>query len=191
MPLQKKIPSRFMFKLFLFAMLIFTLVSNLEISDGSKLEDPGGALIRYLDASYNSKFEVAYQHISSKDKSVLTPSKFISQRKGGSVDGRLFSSTYSYQIISLHFDESAAEVEIVIRKSNALKKLSRFLDLALEAIIGFEENWISEAHVSSVKRVEAPLIASVKKFTLLKENGGWKVFLGLKKKRKSPSHRAA
>ena len=184
---QKKVLSKFNYKLF-FVVLIFTLIANLNVSDGGNLEGPSAALIQYLDASYNSKLEVAYQHISFKDKNVLTSSEFISQRKGGRARGGLFSSAYSFQIISLHFDESAAEVEIVIRKSNPLNELSRLFDFALKAIIGFEEFWISEAHVGSKKSVETPLIASVKKFTLLKENGGWKVFLGLEKKKKSSNH---
>jgi hypothetical protein len=172
---------------FLLALLIIALMPNFDISDGGKYEGPGGALIHYLDASYNLKLDVAYQRISSQDKSMLTLSKFINQRKGMRAHGGFFRSTYSYQIISLHIDESTAEVEIVIRRSSFLNKLSKFFDFVLEAIIGAEKYRTPEAHIGFQKRAETPLRASVKKFKLLKENEGWKVFLGLRKKVKQLS----
>ena len=187
---QIRVPLKFNLKMSLLAFLMIALFPNSNISDGGKFdisdrrkyEGPGRALIHYLEASYLSRFDVAYQQLSSKDKKNLSLSKYIHQRKGIRTHGRLFPSTHSYQIVSLHSKKSTAEVAVKIQKKSQLNELSKFFDSILESMIGVKKHRIPEEHFGPHMNTETPLRGSIKKYKLLKENGSWKVFLGLREK---------
>ncbi len=155
---------------------------------GDRVEDgPQGTLIQYLDASYRFDLEEAYRHISSKDKAVRSFTEYRRRREmlRETLAGT-FAGKFSYQVQTVDAQDSVAEVTVKIQASDFLGRLGDFASTAFVSILGmWDGRSFDSAPVKKYKTGKMLMAASAKKFKLLKESDGWKVFLGWKTEKKA------
>jgi len=143
---------------------------------------PKDALQKYLDALNQGDYVQAYGYISSQDKEVKDFQKFMSESSSQRAALILaLADKVSYRIISVQ--KSKGQAELVVEMVNP--------DYAAvsDAIFGPDYSSPEKAGKEKIERMIAqtygkqqlPMVKATRSFTLLKEDGGWKVFLNWEK----------
>lgn len=152
---------------------------------GCTRSNPKDVLSMYLDASLHSRYEEAYSHISSGDKAVKSLEEYSSAQEDNPF-AQAFVSKISYEIkdVSVTGNRAKANVEITMPDLSGM-----FMDVmgaAFASAFGdkHDEKEIERRLAEKYKNKDMPMTTRNESFTLVKEKGGWKVFLDWEKEKK-------
>lgn len=157
--------------------LLFSLL--VIIGCGSDESAAKNALSRYIDASMKMDYEEQYQFLSSSDKSAKSLEQFLEENSDAPCAlGRALGSKASYEIkeLTITGKEAKAKVEFTVPDPGTIVG-DVFEAVFREPIDGGEEK-LEEMLAEKYADQDMPMITRTDVFTLVKEEGGWKLLLG-------------
>ena len=161
---------------------IFLLVSGC-----SKMgSNPKDVLSKYLDDSLHGRMTEAYEYISQKDKDVGTLQKYVEKQ---TMDKDAFTESFagmiSYKIDDITVKGNHADVKVSITTPDFGVMFSNMMGTVfLSAFSGADSEDISKMMDEKYKDKDIPMTTTSQFYELVKEAGGWKVFLDLEKQGK-------
>lgn len=148
---------------------------------------PNDALTKYLDARYvKMDYKKAMKYLSTKDKPIYEEYSPLLPQKKNPIE-RYIADRTSYTIISLDISGDQATAKVVIEKPNPLSDFDISVSDSLTDAIGgsdFEEK-IEKLYAKKYNGKSIPLMTYKKKYNLIKEINGWKVYLDLESKKRN------
>jgi len=161
---------------------IFLLVSGC----GKVGSNPKDVLSKYLDDSLHGRMAEAYEYISQKDKDVIRLQKYIEKQ---SADKDAFTESLtgkiSYKIDDITIKGNHAEAKVSVTMPDFGSMFSDVMGVAfMSAFGGADSEDISKMMAEKYKDKDIPMTTTSQSYELVKEAGGWKVFLDLEKQEK-------
>ena len=141
---------------------------------------PKEVLCNYLDASLKGRHQETYSYVSTEDKAVKDIQIYLKENEN---DGNLFAesiaSKISYKIKKIQKSERNATVDVEITLPDFGSMFTDVMGTAFKLAFGGENEKEMEKVLSKkFESGEIPMTTKEERFRLVKEEGGWKVFLG-------------
>ncbi len=150
-------------------------------------ETPGQVLTKYLDSLYSNNLKKTYSYLSKADKSTISRAEFIKQNSLGDTFtqeiARTASSLRRYKVNETVINEDNASVDITVTSPDMSKVMGEIfgpfhgpknMKNPQEAARYMLKQYLKKGNV--------PMVKEQGTFTLLNEEGKWKVLLNLTNK---------
>ena len=150
-------------------------------------ENPEDVLIKYLKSLYSNNLKKTYNSISKTDKNTINRNEFISQN---TLDdpfaqemAKMINSSRNYKINETKIDADSAIVDITTTAPDMPKVLGEIFG-PFHGPKDMKNPQEAMRHMlrQYLKKADVPTIEERGNFTLVKEEGKWKVLLNLKDK---------
>ena len=142
-------------------------------------------LTQFIDASINRRHEEFYDLLSSKDKSIKTKDEYLEQQN--SIQPNLADHYFhkiTYKIATLKIEGEEAKAEVLYQFPDVERMIKQVYNLA---VLGEQQLPALDAMKQrlDVEYQDKPLPMKSKNrhFTLLKEKGEWRVYVGWDKQK--------
>lgn len=164
---------------------VFALVTLLTQTAAARdREEITAVLGAYVKALYARDFRAAYEHIFSADQRLKDVHSY-SRERGEFRDfalqaARAVAQSVNVSVLELAIDQGRAVVKIKASVPDALKLNSLMLDWdieRLESLSAAERKTLLDTIDRRKRERNLPMVAGDETFNLVKEAGGWKVFL--------------
>ena len=156
-----------------------TMAVLLAACSSNQFPEPDEVLSDYLLAVYTGQNEVAYDFVSSEDKSVKSKSEYLSENKmRANPLARLFVDDFEVRVNSLQQSDEHAAITAAIIKAD-LKGMLR----EMEETTGKPVDPRTELKATALalkqryEDVDVPTVYENKAFRLVNEMGSWKIHL--------------
>jgi len=140
---------------------------------------PDAVLTTYLDAYYKSRYEEAYGHISSQDRSVKTLKDYLAENKNtASPLAGIFSENIAIEVLSTTESDAKVTARAAITLPDIdgmLKGLEGTAPGAAAATVDTQQ--AGRILTKKYERKEVPTISKQETYQLVREQGIWKVHL--------------
>jgi len=164
----------------LFKLLILPVTAMLLAACSSnEFPEPDEVLSDYLLAVYTGQNEVAYEFVSSEDKSVKSKSEYLSENKmRANPLARLFVDDFEVRVSSLKQSDEHAAIKAAIIKAD-LKGMLRKLeeDTGKPVDSRAELKATALALKQRYEDADVPTVYENKNFRMVNEMGSWKIHL--------------
>jgi hypothetical protein len=163
----------------LFKLLILSTAILLAACSGNKFPEPDEVLTDYLLAVYTGQNEVAYEYVSSQDKSVKGLKEYLSEnRTRANPLARLFVDEFEVRVSSLKQSDEHAAIKAAIIKAD-LKGMLRELEEATGKSIDprTELKATALALKQKYEDEDVPTVYENKIYRMVNEMGSWKIHL--------------
>ncbi len=147
-------------------------------------ENPEDVLIKYLKSLYSNNLKKTYNYISKTDKNTINRNEFISQN---TLDdpfaqemAKMINSSRNYKINETKIDADSAIVDITTTAPDMPKVLGEIFG-PFHGPKDMKNPQEAMRHMlrQYLKKADVPMIEERGDFTLVKEEGKWKVLLNL------------
>ncbi len=147
-------------------------------------ENPEDVLIKYLKSLYSNNLKKTYNYISKTDKNTISRNEFISQN---TLDdpfaqemAKIINSSRNYKINETKIDADSAIVDITTTAPDMPKVLGEIFG-PFHGPKDMKNPQEAMRHMlrQYLKKADVPMIEERGDFTLVKEEGKWKVLLNL------------
>ena len=149
-----------------------------------KISAPGpkDILNKYLNASLKGRYEEAYNHISSADKSIKTLDEYLRENDKKDIPfAKALISSVSYKILKVTEDGERASADVEITLPDMEVIFRDIMGAAFASAFGNKkEKEIEQALAKKYENANIPTTTQKQTFQLVKEQDGWKVFLDWK-----------
>jgi hypothetical protein len=146
-----------------------------------KLAGPSAkeVLSNYLDTSLKGRYEEAYSYVSSKDKSVKDLQGYLNDNMNDDNPfAQAIASKVSYEIKDIEESERNATANVEITLPDFGSIFTDVMGAAFKSAFGGGgEKEMEDELAKKFESGEVPMITKEETFRLVKEEGGWKVFL--------------
>ncbi len=168
------------------AMMIYIGIGCMLSGCNNVIATPNETLSNYLDAFLHGRMTEAYEHISQKDKSVVSIDEYVEkQNMNKNVIAEAFATEISYTIDQITVTGNEADATVSITLPDFSSVFSDVMRVAfMSAFGGANENDIKKMIEEKYKDKEIPMTTTTQTFKLLNESEGWKVFLDFEKQKK-------
>jgi len=166
--------------------IILILLITIPIFGFGK-EAPDQVLTKYLKSLYSNNLKKTYSYISKADKNTISRNEFINQNSLGDSFTQEIAKTVSslrkYKINDTIINEDNATVDITVTSPNMSKVMGEIfgpfhgpksMKNPQEAARYMLQQYLKKGNV--------PMVEERGTFSLVKEDGKWKVLLNLKNK---------
>ncbi|MFQ5965008.1 MAG: hypothetical protein ACE5KZ_12085 [Candidatus Scalinduaceae bacterium] len=169
-----------------YTILILILLTITPILGFGK-ENPEDVLINYLKALYSNNLKKTYKYISKTDQNTISRNEFIKQN---SLDdpflqemAKTIYSLSKYEVNEVNTNEDNSIVDVTIIAPDMPKVLGEIFG-PFQGPTSMKNPQEAMRHMlrQYLKKGNVPMEEDNRKFTLVKEDGKWKVFIGLKSK---------
>jgi len=160
-------------------LLVFVAIGSLSACDNKDFPDPDEVLTDYLFAVYTGQNEVAYEYVSSPDKSVKGLQDYLAENKNrANPIVKAFVDDFEVRIDSLQQSESNAAVKVSIILPDT-KGMLKGLEKASGKSDGsrIDPNTAAPMLKKKYADQDAPTVYKKESFQLVNELGAWKVHL--------------
>lgn len=163
-------------------LILFLLIIISVLGFGNK--SPEEVLIKYLKSLYSNNLKKTYNYISKVDKNTINRNEFIGQN---TLDdhfaqemAKVINSLRSYKINETKIDADSAIVDVTIIAPDMSKVLGEIFG-PFHGPKDMENPQEAMRHMlrQYLKKADVPMIEERGDFTLVKEEGKWKVLLNL------------
>lgn len=150
-------------------------------------ETPENVLIKFLKALYSNNLKKTYNYISKVDKSTISRSEFIELNSINDPFrqemAKITSSLNKYEVNETKIYEDNAIVNITVTKPNMPKVYAEIFG-PFYGPKDMKNPQEAARHMlrQYLKKADVPMIEERGNFTLVKEEGKWKILLNLKNK---------
>lgn len=185
-----------------FALLPVYLYALLACNDGSgqlaesEIQEPdikasrndaavASLLTQFIDASINRRHEDYYDLLSAKDKSIKTKDDYLEQQN--SLQPNLADHYFhriTYKITSMTVDKGEAKVEVLYQFPDVERMIKQVYNLAVlgeKQLPALDE--MKQRLDLEFQDKPLPMKSKTRQFTLLKEDGEWRVYVGWDKQK--------
>lgn len=168
--------------LLLFVMVIF--LTACESKPG-----PKEVLQQFFEAQKAGNYEEAYQLISNDDKSVKSLAEYKKELEEPFVKALI--GQISYRIVSVEVNGNTAKAIVEITGPDIASLMADIMAGAFSAAFGGKsDEEINKELAEKWANKKLPPVTKRETFTLVKENGEWKVFLNWRKEKEEAEKRA-
>lgn len=137
---------------------------------------PDDIVLNYLNATLKGNHAEAYSLLSSSDKKVKSEAEYQALMKEGNFLTVTYANKISYKILKTNQSENKADVEVEITAPDLTSFMGEILGEALSnPDLANDEAQIKKKLAEKYK--DLPMTKTVQSFNLVKEQGGWKIFL--------------
>ena len=160
-------------------LFVFAAICSLSACDKNAFPDPDEVLTDYLFAVYTGQNEVAYEYVSSPDKSVKGLQDYLAENKNrANPIVKAFVDDFEVRIDSLQQSESNAAVKVSIILPDT-KGMLKGLEKASGKSDGtrIDPNAAAQMLKKKYKDLDVPTVYKKESFQLVNELGAWKVHL--------------
>lgn len=157
----------------------------------TRVPSPKEVLSNYLDGTLHGKLEKAYECLSQQDMDIKNKEDFfLSNTIEGTPFLKSITSRIKYEITDITTDNNSAKAAVTISSPDLSSVFIELFGTALQKAFTDTENTKQEAEFEKLitekfKEENIPTTISQETFSLIKENGEWKVFLDLATKEKT------
>jgi len=163
--------------------LILILLIIIPVSGFSLWEEaPEDVLIKFLKTFYSSNPNKTYNYISKADRGIISREEFIKQNNLDDpfrrAMAKITSSLNKYEINETKINEDSAVVDIKITKPNMPKVFAEIFG-PFHGPKEMKDPQEAARHMlrQYLKKADVPMAEERGNFTLVKEEGKWKVLL--------------
>ena len=160
-------------------LFVIAAICSLSACDNTDFPDPDEVLTDYLLAVYMGQNEVAYEHVSSEDKSVKALSEYMADNKNRANPlAKAFVDDFEVRIVSLKQSESNAAIKASIILPD-FKGMLKGLEEASGKPDGTKIDPKTAAQMlkKEYEDLDIPTVYQNESFNLVNELGAWKVHL--------------
>ena len=168
--------------------LVLILLINIpSFGFGFVEKSPDTVLIKYLKTLYSNNLEETYGYLSKVDKDTISRNEFIEQNRLGEPFLQEMAKTiYSlskYEINETRINEDNAIVDITVTAPDMPRVLAEIFG-PFHGPKDMKNPREATRHMlrQYLKKGDVPMVEERGNFTLVKEEGTWKVLLNLKNK---------
>lgn len=169
-------------KKYIILILIFLTITPVL---GFGKETPDDVLIKYLKSLYSNKLKKTYKYISKEDKNTISRNEFIKKNSLGDPFFQEMAKTiYSlskYEVKGTEINEDSAIVDVTIIAPDMSKVLGEIFG-PFHGPKDMKNPQEAMRHMlrQYLKKGNVPMAEDSRKFTLVKEDGYWRIILNLK-----------
>lgn len=141
---------------------------------------PESVLASYMDAMISGNWADAYRYISAQDKTVKSLSKYKAEATEANQLAAVVASKTSYKIIGIEKSGDTVTAYVEISLPDLSELLADLIKSAFLSAFGEGDITAEDMEAKLKERAESgdfPLRTERQKFTLLREEDGWRVFL--------------
>ena len=150
-------------------------------------KNPEDVLIKYLNALYSNNLKKTYRYMSKADRETISEKEFIKQN---SLDDPFFRETSKTILKLSKFEVNETKIDgdrAIVNLTTIAPDMPRVLADIFGPFHGRKDMENPEEAMrymlqQYLKKGDVPMTEDNRKFTLVKENGKWKIFLGFNKK---------
>lgn len=145
-------------------------------------QSPTEVLNSYLDASLKGRHKEAYSYVSVDDKKVKDIQAYLSEyEKEDNPFAKAIASKVSYTVRKIEVSEKNATAEVEITLPDFGSIFADVLGAAFKSALGRSDDKEMERTLAGkLENGEVPMTTKEETYRLVKETGGWKVFLDWK-----------
>lgn len=166
-------------KKYIHSHLFLLAVLFLAACDQFSAQTPGTVLEKYLNASLHGRYEEAYGYISEKDRAVKTLDEYLAEEKNdrGAFAEALVGSV-SYKTLDTKKGKNSATVTVEITLPDMSVVMQDVMGAAFASAFGGKDSEeIEKVMAEKFKDGKIPLTTEKNDFEMVREKGGWKVFM--------------
>jgi hypothetical protein len=140
---------------------------------------PDTVLYNYLDAYYKGRYEVAYDYISSQDRSVRNLKDYLAENKNNASPlADTFAENIAIKIHMISETDAKATAKAVVNLPDIDGMLKELDSKAYSSTSGTVDNQqASRLLAKKYERKEVPTISKQETYQLVREQGVWKIHL--------------
>lgn len=152
---------------------------TMEACDSLSGQSPDEVLNNYLEASLKRQHTEAYSLISDADKKVKDLQTYLKENeKEDNSFARAISSKVSFTVRNLETSEKNATAEVEITLPDFGSIFADVMGAAFKsALSGSDDKEMARTLAGKLENGEVPMTTKEETYRLVKETGGWKVFL--------------
>ncbi len=164
---------------FTYVVTVSFLILTMVGCDNLSRPAPKDVLSKYLDASLKGRYEEAYGYISSTDKAVKSMDDYLAENKEEDTSfAKALLSDVSFNILRVTEtrEKATAVVEVTLPDFGVI--IVDVMGAAFKSAFGGgDAKEMKEYLAQKYQNGDLPLVTNEETFQLVKEQGGWKVFL--------------
>lgn len=168
--------------------LVLTVASSVLLSTNCSRSNPGSVVISYLEASGRSDTDKAYELVSAEDRAFKTRDQLRKEAGDFPLSGVMgdIAKRTSYKIKEERIQGNRADVIVAITAPDVTKAAGSILASAFAAALGGEKSKAAadEQIAKALTTADLPLVTREETYRLVREEGGWKVYLAWAKEEK-------
>ena len=163
-------------------LICVALIGALVYSEWRDWSDPEVVLTRFLEAHYEGDTEEVYEHLCRADHSTETLDHFVMLRNvDDSIVVAQVMKRSSFQIDRLEVNGADAYAIVTATEPNLQIVMNRMLDDVMAGIArGQDPDELDAALESKARRLRVPMVESTRRFSLVRQDDGWRVDLRLR-----------
>ena len=147
---------------------------------------PKEVLTKYLENKLHGSYDKAYELLSARDKAVKSQQEFSGDTKelGGLMNGLASKMSYNVKDVKITGDKALATVDVIMPDlSGAMGEL---LGVAMQSAFngGKPDDKAMEKLAEKIKDKNLPTITRTEQYDLVKDEDGWRVYMGWENQKK-------
>lgn len=168
--------------------IIFLCVPALLIIYGCNLFSPSpkDVLMKYLDSYSKGNYSESYQLLSSKDKNFKNQKEYETEFIDNPF-AKIFAGKISFNVKDVKVSGSNAEVMVEITAPDMSKAMGDLMGAAFASAFSDKKDTkaMEKMITEKLKDKSLPMTTTNDKYNLVKEEGGWRVFLNWEGQKKA------
>lgn len=166
---------------------VFYLVAIVLFYSGCSFSsDPQTVILQYLNNYYHGNYEKAYALLSSQDKAVTSLQEFSGNKAEINAIMKTMSNKITFEVkdVKVTGDNALATVDITMPDLMVAMR-DQMAETFAQGLGGHEpdKKAIEQKIAEKINNKNLPTVTNTAQFNLVKENDGWRVYMGWKTKK--------